>query len=71
MADIHDYMGAAKDADAALSSLEIYAGQVELREKTGDPVLCMALVGIALATAIRTIEVRLDYVLREVTRNYG
>ena len=71
MADVRDYMIAAKASEDALWSLETYAGQVESGEKPGDPVVCMALVGCAIATAIYRFEVRMDYVLHEIQERSG
>lgn len=76
MADIHDYMEAARSTDEALRVADVFHGQLEDgdrvggREHAGERAVAEAilLAGRSIALAIREAAVRADYVTRDMGR---
>lgn len=64
MADIHDYLEAARETDAALTSLDVYGRAIE-EGREGDAALALLIAARAVVSAIREASTRADYVARE------
>lgn len=67
MADIHDYLAAASETDAALAAVHELGARVEAGRLAGEESMPLAilLAGRAVALAIREASTRADYVRRD------
>lgn len=68
MADIHDYMSAARETDEAIRALDGFEARVDDLSGAAEIAAAVCLAGRAIALAVREAATRFDYVTRDEGR---